>query len=165
MKNIVFVIGLCVCLLPLGLYGQDKDALEKIERARIAMISERLDLTPKQAEQFWPIYREYISKRREMQQELRNTRNGVDPAKLSDEESKKVMAKALELKQKQLDLEKEYSERLTKVITSQQLIRLRNAEKDFQKELIRRIQSRQLNQAQREKLMQRREMLRERGNN
>jgi hypothetical protein len=165
MKNIVFVIGLCVCLLPASLNAQNKDALEKIERARIAMISERLDLTPKQAEQFWPVYREYISKRREMQQELRETRNGVDPAQLSDEESKKVMAKALELKQKQLDLEKEYSERLTKVITSQQLIRLRHAEKDFQKELIRRIQSRQLNQVQREKLMQRREMLKERGNN
>jgi hypothetical protein len=39
-------------------FGQDRDARQKIESARIALITERLGLTPEQAEKFWPIYNE-----------------------------------------------------------------------------------------------------------
>jgi hypothetical protein len=52
------------------------------------------------------------------------------------------------LKQDQLDLEKDYSQRFQKVITPQKLMNLRQAEGDFRRLLLRQIQERQ-NQAER----------------
>ena len=149
----------------LGAYAQNQKAMEKIESARIALITERLDLTPAQAEKFWPLYREYNEQRRLLRQEFRDTRQGVDMQNLTDEQSKELVQKAMDMKQRQLNLEKKYSERMTEVISAQQMLRLRNAEKDFQQMLIRRIQNQRQQQDQNQKMMQRREMLRDRNNN
>ncbi|MFM9074653.1 MAG: hypothetical protein ACKORJ_03680, partial [Bacteroidota bacterium] len=40
-------------------------ARERIEAARAAVITERLGLTPDQAEKFWPIYHEFANRRQE----------------------------------------------------------------------------------------------------
>ncbi len=148
-----------------GTYAQNQKAMEKIESARIALITERLELTPTQAEKFWPLYREYNEQRRLLRQEFRDTRQGVDMQNLSDEQSKELMQKAMDMKQRQLNLEKRYSERMTEVISAQQMLRLRNAEKDFQQMLLKRIQDQRQRQDQNQKMMQRREMLRDRNNN
>jgi len=146
-------------------FAQNKKAMEKIETARIALITERLELTPDQAEKFWPLYREYNVQRRQLRQEFRETRQGVDMKNLTDEQSKELVQQAMELKQQELNLEKRYSERMTNVISAQQMLRLRNAEKDFQQMLLRRIQQQRQQQNQNQKMMQRREMLRDRNNN
>jgi hypothetical protein len=87
-------------------YGQDKAAMQKIESARIALITERLELTPSQAEKFWPLYREYNLQRRQMREEFRNTRQSVDRQNLSEEQSRELMQKVMDLKQQELNLEK-----------------------------------------------------------
>ncbi len=152
-------------LVFMSAFAQDRKAMDKIESARIALITERLELTPEQAEKFWPLYREYNVQRRELRQEFRETRRGVDMKNLTDEQSKELVQQAMELKQQELNLEKQYAERMTNVISAQQMLRLRNAEKDFQQMLLRRIQQQRQQQDQNQKMMQRREMLRDRNNN
>jgi len=152
-------------IVTLSAFAQDKKAMQKIETARIALITERLELTPDQAEKFWPLYREYNQQRRQLRQEFKDTRQGVDRQNLTEEQSKELVAKAMDLKQRELNLEKQYAERMTQVISAQQILRLRNAEKDFQQMLLRRIQQQRERQNQNQKMMQRREMLRERNNN
>jgi len=149
----------------LSSFAQSRKAMDKIESARIALITERLELTPEQAEKFWPLYREYNVQRRQLRQEFRETRQGADMKNLTDEQSKELVQQAMELKQKELNLEKQYAERMTNVISAQQMLRLRNAEKDFQQMLLRRIQQQRQQQDQNQKMMQRREMLRDRNNN
>lgn len=154
-----------ILLTTVGSFAQSKEAMKRIESARIALITERLELSPTQAEKFWPVYREFNQKRMILRKELRNTRKGVDRSKLSEEESKKLMAKSLDIKQKELNLEKEYTKRFQKVISTQQILRLRNAEKDFQQMLLRRIQNERQKQLQRQQMMQRRELMKGQGNN
>jgi hypothetical protein len=132
-------------------YGQTDDGMKKIESARIAFITQRLDLTPEQAEKFWPLYREYAEKRQQLRNEYLNARQTTDK-QLTDEESKKLLEKGLQLKQQQLELEKNYTERLNVVITNRQLLQLRKAEEDFRQLLLERIDRR--NQ-QRERLQRR----------
>ena len=163
MKRLTIISILLLAFL--GAYAQNQKAMEKIESARIALITERLELTPAQAEKFWPLYREYNEQRRLLREEFRDTRQGVDMQNLTDEQSNELMQKAMDMKQRQLNLEKKYSERMTEVISAQQMLRLRNAEKDFQQMLIRRIQNQRQQQDQNQKMMQRREMLRDRNNN
>jgi len=160
-----YTLFLIMLTLALSTFAQDKKAMQKIQSARIALITERLELTPDQAERFWPLYREYNVQRRQLRQEFRDTRQDVDRQNLTDEQSKELVKQRMELKQQELNLEKQYSEKMTGVISAQQMLRLRNAEKDFQQMLLRRIQQQRERQDQNQKMMQRREMLRERNKN
>ena len=149
----------------LGAFAQNKEAMEKIESARIALITERLGLTPDQAEKFWPLYREYNQQRRVLREEFRNARQSFDKENLTEEQSKDLMKKALEMKQRELNLENEYSQKMTQYISAQQMLQLRAAEHDFQQMVLKRIQNQRQMQDQNEKMMQKREMMRERNNN
>ena len=162
MKRISIV--LILFFISFGSYAQNREAMKKIESARIALITERLGLTPAQAEKFWPVYREYNMERREIRKQFRDARLGLDMKNLSEEQSKDLVQKGIEMKQKELNLEKEYSGRLTEVISTQQLFKLKNAEKDFQQMLLKRIQDQRLRQDQNQKMMQRREMMKDRNN-
>lgn len=156
---------LALVLAPCMLMAQSEEAMKKIEAARIALITERLELSPEQAEKFWPIYREYNDKRRELRTELRNARRDVNPSELTEEQSRQLMALAMEIKQRELKLEQDYSGRLQAIITSRQLLRLKNAEQDFHKMLLQRLQSERERQLQRRNMMERREMMKPRDGN
>ncbi len=132
----------------------DPKTREKVEAARIALISNRLGLTPDQAEKFWPIYREFAMKRSEMRQEFRSAQQGLDPNNPDPEKQKALINLGLQIKQRELDLEKDYSGRILKVITAQQMISLRKAEQDFRQMIFNQLQ-------QRRALQQRREQFRE----
>ena len=160
MKHIIFIAVLF--MISFAGFSQDKEAMKKIESARIALITERLGLSPEQAEKFWPVYREYNLQRLQLRQELRETRQEAEVQNLTEEQSKALMKKAMDLKQRELNLDNQYAERMSAVITNQQILQLRNAEKDFQQMLLRRIQDQRQQQDQNQQMMQRREMLRDR---
>lgn len=163
MKKILAMVIFVAVLT--GAKAQSKEAMKQIESARIALITERLALTPEQAEKFWPLYREYNEQRRLLRQEFRDVRQDADMQNLTEEQSREIMKQAMELKQRELNLDKQYSERMSAVISTQQLLRLRGAERDFQQMLLQRIQDQRQRQQQNQDMMQRREMLRDRNNN
>lgn len=163
MKRLSIII--LIALLSFGANAQNREAMKKIESARIALITERLGLSPDQAEKFWPVYREYNIERKAIRKQFRIERKDVDMENITDEQGKELVRKSMELKQKQLNLEKEYSNRMTDVISTKQLYKLKNAEKDFQQMLLKRIQHQRQRQNQNDKMMQRREMMRDRNNN
>jgi hypothetical protein len=139
MKILPLIITL---LLSAGVFAQDGENLKKVEAARIALITERLELTPEQAEKFWPLYREYVDKRQELRREYMDARKSVDQREITEEESKKLLNKGLELKEKQLALDKLYAERFNSVITTRQVLALRKAEEDFRQMLMERLEKR-----------------------
>ncbi len=136
--------------------AQSPAAREKIESARIALISERLGLKPEQAEKFWPVYREFVNKRNDLRKEFRTQRGAVDIATATEEQKQRLIELRLELKQQELDLEKDYSSRLLNIISSQQILQLRKAEADFTRILLDRIQQQQRQRLQRDQLRDRR---------
>lgn len=157
MKRLLQIVLLIVCVLPA--FAQevdpddeiqvDKKAKEKINAARVAYITERLKLTPEEAEKFWPVYREFVEKRQGLRKQYREQKkSGANEQTLIDLD--------LEIKQQELDLEKDYSGRLQKIVSAQKLITLRQAEGDFRRMLIRQIQQRQIRQERRETIRQRR---------
>ncbi len=122
---------------------QDPKTLEKINSARIALISEKLKLTPEQAEKFWPIYREFTEHRMELRKQYREAERTQDPSKPKADRDQELIKLALHLKQQNVDLEKNYSERLLKVISAQQLLTLPKAEQEFRRMLLQRLQERE----------------------
>jgi hypothetical protein len=136
----------------------DPKAKDKINAARAAYITERLGLTPEEAEKFWPVYREYVQKRQDLRKQFRE-------AKKAGKDEKELIDLDLKIKQQELDLEKDYSGRLQKVISAQKLMHLRQAEGDFRRLLIRQIQNQRVKQERRENMRERQQQRLQQRNN
>ena len=152
---------LIITLLGTGVFAQNPRSKEKIESARIVFITERLGLTPDQAERFWPLYHEYRIRNQDAAVRYRQFRADVDPKVASDDESRRMVELELELKQRRLDLEKEYSKKMLDVISTHQVVSLRKAEQDFRGILLRRLQEAR-NQKMRQQRLQDRDQFRDR---
>ena len=137
---------------------QDPKARARIDAARAAYITERLGLSADEAEKFWPIYREFAGKRQELQQQLREARR---EGKSDDE----LVELGLTIKQRELDLEKEYSGQMMRVITAQKLMNLRPAEREFTRIIIQQIQQRQQQQDRRQQYRERQQQRIQQRNN
>ncbi len=141
--------------------AQDPKVQEKIQNLRIAYISDKLGLTPEQAEKFWPVYRGFSDERKAIRMEFAKSRkefNSQNPTPRDQEEQVKM---GLELKQRELDLEKDYSGRLMKIITAQQMLNLRKAEGDFQRMILQQVQQRRMMQQRNENIRERNQQLRQ----
>jgi len=136
----------------------DPKAQERINNLRIAYLTEKLNLSAAQAEKFWPIYREFAEQRKTELQKLRNAQREIDPKKPDPDKQKKVIDLGLTVKQNILNLEKDYSNRLLKVITAEQVINLRKAEMDFRDML----QQRRQNQQRKENFREQNQRLKQR---
>lgn len=142
----------------------DPKARQKVEAARIALITERLGLTPEQAEKFWPVYREFIQKRLELRKEFRDRQRAIDPNNPDPQKEQDLLNFGLQVKQRELDLEKDYSGRIMKVISAQQLLNLRRAEQDFRQMILNQLQQRRALQQRKENFRDRNQRLKQNRN-
>ncbi|WP_139135246.1 hypothetical protein [Roseivirga sp. 4D4] len=115
---------------------------EKLQAARIAFLTNRLELSPETAKVFWPIFNDYdnkksaLSKKYGAQKRLlfeEGTRN------ISDENADKMLEIYLDQKQAELDLEKEYLSRFKEVLTLRQVWRVIRFDSDFRRSLMQRV--------------------------
>lgn len=141
MKKYLLIFLLAVFCLPVFAqtgnrqHMRDPQSREKIRAAHAAYITERLELSAAEAEKFWPVYREYGERRREFREQFRDARK--DSA-----DEKALLELDLKIKQQELDLEKDYSQRLQKIVGAEKVLKLRHAEADFRKLIMRQVQQR-----------------------
>ena len=145
---VVFILTLSASLVFSQRPGT-KRSREQIEAARIGLITERLGLSIEQAEKFWPLYKEFSDKRRQLMEDFRKQRENFDAVNATEERRQEMLKLGFERKQQGLDLEKEYSEKMLSVISTQQLIELKKAEGEFREILFQRIQNMQKMQRRR----------------
>ena len=101
---------------------------EKIESLKIAHIAQKLNLDPKTAEVFWPVYNQYENEMRGVIEERRAMKKGEDIN----------VDQVLSEEQKALDIKKKYSAQFTKIIGQNQVSNLFQAEKEFRQMLMKR---------------------------
>lgn len=63
----------------------DPKVRDKVNAARIAYLTDQLALTPDEAEKFWPIYNEFLEKRKTLRKEYRQKKLNPDPKKSREE--------------------------------------------------------------------------------
>lgn len=172
MKNIIVLIALVVFSISFC-QAQDADqqtpetttkAREKIKSARIGFITQRLGLTPQQAEKFWPLYNELMQKRLALRNQFKEAEINVNPNNPDTKQQEALVDLGLKLKQDQINLDKEYSDKLKGVITAQQILNLQQAEKDFRTTIIQMLNNRRLQQQRTENFRERNLRLKERKN-
>ncbi|MCF8233745.1 MAG: Spy/CpxP family protein refolding chaperone [Bacteroidales bacterium] len=126
--------------IPLDELPLSKDKIEKIEAQKVAYITNKLELTPEQAQQFWPVYHQHHKQARQMEEQFREEYlNGIGIKSLSDSEAEKIADARLHHAQEMLDLKKAYHEQLKEVLTPVQVLLLYNTEQEFKRMLLERL--------------------------
>jgi|SRR5690554_5577125 len=144
--KLVALVGFIWLALPDQAYAQrDRADFKQIHDAKVSMITNRLKLTADQSEKFWPIYNEFSEKRREIRRAQRRIIQEKREGGMTDRTALNNLKEVQELKQKELDLEKEYQERFLTVISPSQLAELQSAEKSFNDMLLQQLDRRRRN--------------------
>jgi Spy/CpxP family protein refolding chaperone len=128
--------------------GDASEKKESIEAMKIAFITKKLDLSPQEAQQFWPVYNQYSEKTKELRkkrrQESRETRSNLD--ELSDKEVEQFINNDLINRQKELDLQKDYHEKFKAILPIKKVAKLYVAEEQFKVVLINKLKDKDRDQ-------------------
>lgn len=140
MKNILILL-LFVCIsLPGYAQRSPSPARERISTAKIGLITDRLNLSTEQAPLFWATYNEYSDKKRGIRKQIRELREETSTLTSTDDQVQKSLQDMISLRQKEVDLEKEYMNKFLKAISPRQLAELYKTEQDFTKILLERLE-------------------------
>lgn len=120
------------------------ERLQEVKAQRSAYLTQKMGLSPEESQRFWPVYNQYDKEmealRRERREGHRALRTDVD---LTDAEAAGHIDRELASHQKELDLRKRYSGEFIKLIGARKTLELHRAERDFNRELLRRMRERQ----------------------
>ena len=106
---------------------QREERREKVESMKIAHLAQKLNLDPKTAEVFWPVYNQY-------EQEMRGV---IQEARAQRKDTNWDVDDMLEREQKALDIKKKYTAQFNKILKPEQVSGLFQAEKEFRMMLMR----------------------------
>lgn len=110
---------------------------ERLKAIRAEVYTRVLNLTPEEAEKFWPVFNEYVDAKENLQKQLK-PEGQLDG--MSDTEVEEYVKKYFEIRQKEFDLEKNLVEKLRKVLPIRKIAKLPMAEREFRESLLKRLQ-------------------------
>lgn len=142
MRKIIFKI--LILLISFNAYSQrDGKMHERIRAQKVAFITERLDLSPDEAQQFWPIYNVFENKIQSFRKnDLKQVREAMRKGNLSDKEAQQVLVKFMDVEEKIHQAKKQLVKDLQSAISPQKIIKLKSAEDAFNKKLMNMLQQR-----------------------
>ncbi|MEX0882075.1 MAG: Spy/CpxP family protein refolding chaperone [Cyclobacteriaceae bacterium] len=132
------IIGILLLLLVFPAYSQRNREIdkEKLEAARVAFITNRLSLTPSQAEKFWPLFNQHQDSRDQMMRELHKI-SKTGESNLNNDKAKELIKEKFSIQEKMLENEKKFINKLSETLTPVQAFQLNEANRDFTRHIYR----------------------------
>ena len=135
MKKIVLVFALSLVVFPL--MAQRNINPDRIKAQKVAFITERLDLTSKEAQQFWPVYNAFEEEIEGIRQgDLKVVRQAIKNGNLSEKEAKELLDKLMAAENRIHQAKVNLVQDLKNIIPAQKIIALKTAEDAFNRKLI-----------------------------
>lgn len=117
--------------------------MERIKAMKVGFITQKLELTTKESEQFWPVYHEFEAEQRKLRQQYMGNLKKDEP---KDRESEMAAMQSVEdnldFQEAMIALKRKYKDRFLKVISAQQVASLYQAEREFKMMLLDRLRDR-----------------------
>ena len=117
-----------------------KEKREKVKALKVAYITEQLELTTDEAQKFWTIYNAFDENQAELRHEkMRSILDRFKPGnveKLSEKDASNSLAQMEKIEEDLFNLKKKFIKDLQGVISAKKIIKLKKAEEDFNRELL-----------------------------
>lgn len=139
-KLLIWTIGLLISTANLfAQHGSKHIDVDKFKADKVAFITTTLNLTPEEAQAFWPIYNEFDKKKWELIKEHRKISDimseGIDGK--SDEEYIDLSRKFSSIKSMEGKLASDYNEKFLEVLPPKKVVQLYKVEYDFRRNMLR----------------------------
>ncbi|MBK7524128.1 MAG: hypothetical protein IPI53_08180 [Saprospiraceae bacterium] len=113
---------------------KDKSRLrEKLNTHKIAFLTDRIDLTEAEAEKFWPIYNVYEEEKKAIKEDKLVEALNAD---ISEKEAEKALTSIMDLRSKELELDKKYLSKFRTVLSASKVVKLIKAEREFKAKMV-----------------------------
>lgn len=139
MKNILYILAL---FFSLASFTQTRPEMrERIKTQKVAFITEKLSLTTSEAEKFWPVYNAFEATEdnirtkdyRVVKQAMRKNPD------MPEAEANKLLEQLVNAEEKMHKAKMKLFSDLKGVISSNKIIRLKRAEDEFNRELLKKL--------------------------
>lgn len=144
MKKYILVIIATLMSGQMNLNAQDQSDMEKLTAYKIAFFTKKLDLTPAEAEKFWPVYNDYSARKSKIQIDRISIIRYLKQNEAIINE-KEINESADKLSQTYIDesnLTISYTNEIRKVLSPSKLIKLYQAEAQYKQQLIKELNNR-----------------------
>lgn len=103
------------------------------EKRKMEYIKKEAALTQEESDRYFPLYNELSKKKFELHKQHRDKVENMKQsnANMSDEEYRQLLDNDVDVKLKEAELDKQYSERLEKALSPEKLYRAQQAERKF----------------------------------
>ena len=141
MKKTTNLIAILLIVFSTNLKAQDDypRGKERIKAAKVGLITNRLNLSEEQAKGFWVVYDDFDKKRADIRKNIRQMTAESRNITTSDDKILTDLKEVLSLKQKEVDLEKDYLVKFLKTINVRQLSELYKTEQLFNQMLVKKL--------------------------
>ena len=134
MKNTLLIFLL---LLSLNITAQHKNR-ERIKALKVSFITEKLDLTEKEAQEFWPVYNEFENqisniRHKELRALKKEIKDNADS--MTNEDANTFITRLNNAETRMLELRTGFTKKLSNIIPARKIILLKVAEDDFKKKM------------------------------
>ena len=109
---------------------------EKVEALKRSYYSEKLALTPAEAEKFWPIYNEFSKKEDALRKEGKGDRKKDEQPNFSEKEALTEIDRIAVQKKSHIDLETQFLKDCMPILGASRTMQLTQIDRDFQRELL-----------------------------
>jgi hypothetical protein len=116
----------------------DGDRWERFRAEKVAFLSTNLDLTPAEAQKFWPVYNQLEKERWEIHKLRRQVEANVQEAEenMSDQKIKQLTREFAGTMKKEADMVSSYNEKLLEILPPKKVLKLYKAENEFRMYMI-----------------------------
>jgi len=143
MKNIITFICISLfCILSLSAQIR-KGSRDKIKMLKISYLTDRLKLTPDEAQKFWPVYNIHDKKKHELKFKLRSEikkaiKENENINAVSENDAERLISLKLTTEKKIYELHENFIIKIKKILSYKKIIQLELAEMEFGRKLLNR---------------------------
>ena len=149
MKNLLIV---CLILSSFPLFAQKKESKDekkqRIEAARVSFITKKLELTPEESKEFWPIVNEMETKIRTSRKALKDRFKKMkqEDEKIDEKTYQKLIEDMHEQQISILEIKNEYVQKIASIIGYEKTFRFEHQiQREFKKQLMDRMKKGHVN--------------------
>jgi hypothetical protein len=126
---------------PLFAQGDFEERLEKFKTQKIAFITDQLNLSPKEAETFWPVYNEFDTKRQTINRErMKLARQYLKTnSTISEKEASEMADKFIAYQKQEALLAEEYNTKFKAILPATKVLKLYQSEIQFKRRLLKQL--------------------------
>ncbi len=141
----IMILAAFLFLLAIPVMGQQPEnheqRMEKYRAMKVAFFTEKMELTPEEAEKFWPLYNQHEKQQYELRRKHgirpRDFEEGTD--QLSEQEAEAFIQQHFEIRQEELEIDRQLYDELKKILPAQKILKLYITEMQFREYMLKRI--------------------------